>query len=137
MLEATSPKDPSVMAKHETKFQHLARRVLDGLAPMHPNAEVKNVERTLAELNEAPPFPSVPLIVITGGKPALAWATAREALIARAAHQKELVALSSLGRQVVAVKSGHFPQFSEPEVVISAVAEAVKTSVQPTAFGGG
>jgi hypothetical protein len=55
----------------------------------------------------------------------MAWATKPELLAARAAHQRELATLSPLGRQLPANSSGHFPQFSEPDLVVAAVLELV------------
>lgn len=124
MLEATSPKDAVVLARYETPFQRFARGALDVLVPRDRNAESRHVDSTVSELKNAAAFPAIPLTVVTGGKPAMAWATAPEALAARAAHQRELVSLSPYGKQVIASSSGHFPQFTQPELVISTIREA-------------
>jgi pimeloyl-ACP methyl ester carboxylesterase len=38
-------------------------------------------------------------------------------------HQQELARLSPLGEQVIAHRSSHFPQLTEPELVLSVIAE--------------
>ena len=124
LLDATAPQDVAVLAQHENALQRGLRAVLDRCSPPDANAEVRHVAASVAQLSAAPPFPGIPLTVVTGGKPAMAWATPAAARAARAAHQRELAALSPLGRQVVAVRSGHFPQFSEPALVVDAIRDA-------------
>jgi pimeloyl-ACP methyl ester carboxylesterase len=129
MLEATAPDDVEILPAYESRIQRLLAKLADRLFPRNPNAETLHAKTTVAELNAAPPFPAVPLVVVTGGKPAMAWLTASEALAARAAHQRGLVQLSPVGRHVMAEKSGHFPQFTEPDVVVAAVKEAIERAV--------
>ncbi|RJF97905.1 alpha/beta fold hydrolase [Noviherbaspirillum saxi] len=135
MLEATSPQDVAILPKYETRLQRLANSILNFLQPQDPHAETLHVTATVAELQRAPAFPSIPMTVISGGKPAMAWATAPQALAARAQHQKELVSLSPFGKQVIVHSSGHFPQFTEPQLVISTIRDAVElgaAKVAPT-----
>lgn len=127
-VEATSPKDVEILARHENAVQRFIRTMLDKISPSNPNAEVQHVRTSVSEILRAPPFPAIPLIVVTGGKPAMAWATAPAALAARAAHQKELACLSPRGKQIIAARSGHFPQFTEPGLVVAAVREAVEAA---------
>jgi pimeloyl-ACP methyl ester carboxylesterase len=128
LVEASAPKDVLVLRKRETTLQRFLGRVARKIAPPHPYAETEQVEASVSELQAAPPFPHVPLIVIAGAKPALSCVTAREAVALRAEHQKELAKLSPLGKYVVARRSGHFPQLTEPEVVVAAVEEASRPS---------
>ena len=120
-LEATAPEDPAAMAAFESPFQRGVKRVLDRLSPLPPAAETNHVARTVDEIAAAPPFPPVPLTVVTGASHAMAWATPAEARASRARHQLALAGLSPRGRQIIASRSGHFPQFSEPELVVEAV----------------
>ncbi len=124
MIEASTVADVDTLPAMETRFQKFAARLAERLFPPDANGETQHVKATAAEIRSAPPFPPVPLRVITGTKPAMGWATAENAIAARRAHQRQLASLSPLGRQVLAMKSGHFPQFSEPDVVIAAVKEA-------------
>lgn len=83
--------------------------------------EIDSVAETVRQIQTAPPFPDVPLVVVTGGKrmplvPAAAFAAHQEA-------QRGRVVLSPQGRQVMAAGSGHFPQLQEPAVVVAAIRE--------------
>lgn len=121
LLEATSPDDPEQLARHENLVQRTLRRVFDTLSPQSPLMEIKQIPAIVGALRAAPVFPPVPLKVVTGTRPAMAWATSREALRIRAENQRRLVELSPLGCQIQANRSGHFPQMSEPDLVISAI----------------
>lgn len=126
LIEAASSRDVAGLSTHDTAIQRALAFLLRKIAPPHPNAEAEQVARSVAELHSAPAFPPVPLTVITGSRPAMAWATAARALALRAEHQKELAGLSPLGRQVLAARSGHFPQFTEPQLVITAIEAAAR-----------
>ncbi|MHA6494400.1 alpha/beta fold hydrolase [Pseudomonas borbori] len=128
MLDATAPEDVAVLARYENALQRLIKKGMERLSPPNPNAESQHLASTVQQLQSAPPFPAIPLTVITGGKPAMQWATAAKALAARSAHQRALVTLSPMGKQIIATRSGHFPQFSEPEVVIAAIEQALRSS---------
>ncbi|WNG36464.1 alpha/beta hydrolase [Archangium violaceum] len=121
LLDATAPEDVRVMAKHQNGFQRFAQRTLDTIFGKDEFGETEHVSRTVDLIQRAGPFPDVPLVVVTGGKPAMAWATPAQALAARAEHQRALAALSPQGKQLIASRSGHFPQLTEPEVVVEAV----------------
>jgi pimeloyl-ACP methyl ester carboxylesterase len=136
LIEATAPGDISVLAEHENGIQRFFRLITENLFPPSPLEESQQVHSTIAELKIAPLFPAVPLTVITGGKPAMAWATAPEALAAREANQKGLVSLSPFGKQIVAPLSGHFPQFTEPHLVVAAIKEAANNSFKPEPLRG-
>ncbi|WP_309893482.1 alpha/beta hydrolase [Archangium sp.] len=121
LIEATAPEDVSVMASHRSGFQRLAQRTLDAVFGRDEFGEVEHVSRTVDLIQRVGPFPDVPLVVVTGGRPTMAWATSAQALTARAEHQRRLAALSPQGKQLIASRSGHFPQLTEPEVVVDAV----------------
>jgi len=95
--------------------------LFDAIFSKDENGEVNFVPETIAQINSAGPFPDIPLVVVSGGKrpPALLMST--EAFEHRAKNQKSLVALSQYGEQVIASKSGHFPQFAEPELVVKVI----------------
>lgn len=129
MLEASTAADIESLPAFETRPQRFIARLAERIFPSNPNAEALHADASAHELRHAPPFPQLPLIVITGARPAMAWATRPEALAARARHQQQLAALSPLGRQVIAARSGHFPQFTEPGLVVSAVKEAIDAAL--------
>lgn len=123
LLEASAPEDLTALKVHENALQKGLAWLMRKLVPPQRWHETEHTQRSAAELAAAPPFPPVPLRVVTGTQPAMAWATRPELLAARAAHQRGLAALSPLGRQVLAEKSGHFPQFSQPDLVVATVLE--------------
>jgi pimeloyl-ACP methyl ester carboxylesterase len=125
MLDATAPEDVSVLAVLENRLQRFIRRAADKIFGKNPSDETEHLPETLAQIEQAGAFPPIPLIAVTGVKPAMAWATPAGALAARAAHQRRLVALSPRGKQVIAQRSGHFPQFTEPHLVVEAIREAL------------
>ena len=86
--------------------------------------EVANVAETVRQIRTAPPFPDVPLVVVTGGKrmrmvPDAAFANHQDA-------QRKRAALAPRGRQIIAESSGHFPQLHDPEVVTVAIRDVVE-----------
>jgi pimeloyl-ACP methyl ester carboxylesterase len=131
LLEATAPEDLTALKAHENAVQQGLAWLMRRLVPPQRWHETEHTARSAAELAAAPPFPPVPLRVVTGTQPAMAWATRPALLQARAAHQRGLAALSPLGRQVVAEKSGHFPQFSEPDLVVATVLELLDARPGP------
>ncbi|WP_433945199.1 alpha/beta fold hydrolase [Paenibacillus sp. SN-8-1] len=85
--------------------------------------EVNYVEETARQIAEAGPFPKIPLFVVSGGKkPPMMPASVFEI---RQKNQLDLVRLSHQGRHILAASSGHFPQFSEPELVKRVISECI------------
>jgi pimeloyl-ACP methyl ester carboxylesterase len=121
MLEATHPRDHEVLRMDEAHLLRSLRKVLslpENLFADNLHSEVEAVGHVVQEIGSAGPFPDVPVAVITGGMPPPRWIMPPEALQARLAHQRELAALSSRGEHVMAKRSGHFPQLSEPQLVL-------------------
>jgi pimeloyl-ACP methyl ester carboxylesterase len=83
------------------------------------------VGETVREIEAAGPFPDVPLVVVTGGKAPPAWMMSPAAVGARRAHQQDLARMSPQGEQVIAQGSGHFPQLTEPQLVLDVLAQLV------------
>ena len=80
---------------------------------------------TAAEIEQAGPFPEVPLTVVSGGKTPPRLTTRPEQVRRHGARQLELVGLSALGTHAVAPASGHFPQITDPDIVVRAVGEVL------------
>lgn len=133
-LDAAAPEDASIMAAHRGRTQRALQRALDAVFGKDALGEAAHVDRTVTLIAEAGPFPDIPLVVVTGARPALSWLTPASARAARAEHQRRLAALSPRGRQLVASRSGHFPQVTEPDVVVRAVREA-GSAVRPAPTG--
>ena len=124
MLEATHPRDHEVLRMDEGHLARSLQKVLqlpDWLFRENLRSEVEAVGHVVREVDGAGPFPDVPITVITGGMPPPKWIMPPEALEARLAHQRELARLSRRSEHVLAQKSGHFPQISEPELVLDAL----------------
>lgn len=123
--EAANPPTPGSIARAVESI----RGVLDRLRGRAQGLdEMDNVAETLRQIGAAPAFPDVPLVVVTGGK--------RMPMVPEAAFQAHLraqadrAALSPQGRQVVAARSGHFPQLQEPEIVVAAIRDVVERAGQ-------
>ncbi|MBT2291391.1 hypothetical protein J7E73_20150 [Paenibacillus albidus] len=52
----------------------------------------------------------------------------KHALEIRSKNQLDLVQLSKHGKQVLATRSGHFPQFTEPELVIQTIRDCIHST---------
>ena len=127
-LESTHPSDYEMLKKHEPELVRALGKLLTlPQVFFRPNVhgELAGVEETAREIEAAGPFPPVPLRVVTGGLTPKAWLMSPGAIGAKRAHQQELVRLSPLGEQVIAQKSGHFPQMTEPGLVLRVLAELV------------
>jgi pimeloyl-ACP methyl ester carboxylesterase len=83
--------------------------------------EVNHVLTTTKQIQEARTFPNIPVTVIAGTKPAFGWIMPRKIKEERLNNQKELVNLTDKGRLILARKSGHFPQLTEPAVVVAEI----------------
>ena len=96
---------------------------LDRIRGRYGLSEVDVIGETVRQIHDAPPFPAVPLVVITGGR--RMRMVPQPAFEAHQAAQRRRIALSPDGRQVIATGSGHFPHLHEPEIVIEAIRDLV------------
>jgi pimeloyl-ACP methyl ester carboxylesterase len=128
-LEATHPRDREVLQSHETHLGRALSKVLSlpqWLFRDNLHSEIDAISHTVEEVTSAGPFPPVPVTVVTGGSDPPKWLMSLPALEARRQHQRDLARLSPRGEHVVAAKSGHFPQLSEPQVVIEALRRLIE-----------
>lgn len=123
MLDATAPQDPALVQAHLTAVQKLWMRISGRLFAHDALHETAQAGHTVRQLAEAGPFPDVPLAVVTGGRPVPSWQMPLAVREGRREHQRLLAGLSPRGRQVLAEGSRHFPQFSEPQLVLRVVRE--------------
>ena len=122
-LEAAAPEDSTLVDEHGTGFQRSAQRMVDAVFGRDQLGEAACVPKTVELIARAGAFPPVPVVVVSGGKPARSVpAAVRDA---RARNQAGLVGLSPLGEHLVAHKSGHFPQMNEPGLVSEAIRSVV------------
>ncbi|UQZ34087.1 alpha/beta hydrolase [Paenibacillus sp. PK3_47] len=125
LLEASHPQDLLINDTQNGFIRTLNRllRTVDRLSPHKKWGEVNFVEDTVRQIGEAGPFPDIPLVVVAGSKkPPM---MPEQAYRLRTAHQQDFLQLSSQSRLITASRSGHFPQLSEPEIVIQAVKECL------------
>ena len=120
-LEATAPDDVLNTRRYRSRLQRMVAGLLDRFSPPDPNDEISNELETVAEIGEAPVFPGIPVTVISGGKELPRWVASAEALRERERNQQALAQLSPLGERVIAKGSAHFPQMSEPWLVLQAL----------------
>lgn len=125
-LEAAAPEDIRANTMAKPKLLSFLQAALDRIAGLDPTSERGCSAQTLFEMDNAGPFPDVPVTVISAGKQPPRFLAGSEALRARRTGQEELVALGSPGRHVVATKSGHFPQFSEPDLVSNEIRTLIR-----------
>lgn len=127
-LEATHPRDHEGLARHESQLMQALGKVLalpQRMFSDNLHSEIEAVRRTVREIAAAGSFPRVPIAVLSGAKGPPKWLASAGAAQARAGHQRELAQLSPLSEHVVASGSGHFPQLSEPGLVLQVLARLV------------
>ncbi|WP_255314128.1 alpha/beta fold hydrolase [Bacillus sp. FJAT-26390] len=125
-LESSHPKDIS-LDEHQGKIVKTINKILsmfDSLSSHKQFNEVHFVKKTAEQIHAIDHFPHIPIYVITGGKENRMMP--EEVRKKRINHQLELLALSSNSMHITAEKSGHFPQFSEPKVVIDTIKDCVR-----------
>jgi pimeloyl-ACP methyl ester carboxylesterase len=130
-LESTHPEDREALHKHEAHMvQALGKLLAVPEVFFRPNVqrELACVEDTAREIASAGPFPDIPVRVITGGLTPRGAQMSPGALGARRANQQALARLSPRAEQVVAQKSGHFPQLSEPDLVLQVLADLISAT---------
>jgi pimeloyl-ACP methyl ester carboxylesterase len=128
-LEATHPRDHEVLQSDQAQVSRTLSRVFsvdEAEFGANLRAELQAAAETVEEIESAGPFPPVPVAVLTGGTDPPKWLLSAEAAQARRAHQEALSRLSPHGEQLIAQRSGHFPQRSEPELVLQVLERLVE-----------
>lgn len=128
-LEATAPDDVLLTKQHQTGPQRWINGLLGLFSKPDPNGEVTHEATTVAQLGAAPAFPNIPVKVLSGGKIPPGWMASPQAQRLRARHQQALAALSPQGEHIIAPGSGHFPQMSEPQLVIDVIARVLAATL--------
>jgi pimeloyl-ACP methyl ester carboxylesterase len=123
LVEAAHPDDRS-MAALQPGWLRAVSSVLGVGNPFRPDrayGETRWVDRTCRQIDHAPPFPDVPLVVVSAARRPPSRLMPDEVADVRSANQEALASLSPTSRHIHAAGSGHFPQLSEPNVVVDAV----------------
>ena len=129
LVEPTHPRDRERLKGHEGRLAQVLSRVLSvpqKLLRANLDSEMDWIDAAAREVEAAGPFPPVPLAVVSGGQEPPRWLMSPEALRAKRANQKALAALSPRGRQVIARRSGHFPQLTQPQLVLDVLREVAR-----------
>jgi len=109
----------AAMEAHKGAIARLVEKVGGSLFGQDPMGEMAHVAQSVAQIGSAPPFPDVPLAVVSGARPIMAWLTPSAAVQARAEHQRRMAALSPRGKHIIAARS------SAPGVVLNAVRDVI------------
>ncbi|MGE6489225.1 alpha/beta fold hydrolase [Paenisporosarcina sp. NPDC076898] len=125
-LESSHPKDLSLNQYQGKSVRAINKMftLFDSLSPHKQFIEVHFVKETVNQIQQLDAFPEIPVIVITGGKENRMMP--KDIRKKRLANQLELLTISKNSRHIIAEKSGHFPQLTEPSVVIEAIKDCVK-----------
>ena len=127
-VEGTHPDEKAAQSKFKAPV--VLRLISEGLKGIekifdrYKYSEDETYAETVAELEKHPYFPAVPVRVLSGMQKMPL--VPQESFLTHLECQKKLLTLSPLSRQVLAQKSGHFPQITEPELVIEVVEEVLE-----------
>lgn len=133
-LESAHPEDRELLQKNEEQMVHALGKLLtvpEAFLRDNVERELAGVDDTAREIASAGAFPEIPVRVVTGGLTPRGAMLSPAAVAAKRANQQALARLSPLGEQVIAHKSGHFPQLSEPGLVLDVLRELVSQVATP------
>lgn len=127
-VEAAHPDEKELQARFKPplplRLVNGALRACETVLDRYRYSEDECLAETVRQIAAAGDFPLVPLTVISGGK--------KMPLVPRASFdlhlrcQEKLAALTPDALRVMAAQSGHFPQFTEAELVADAIGGAVR-----------
>ena len=123
LVEATHPDDRAI-AGLQARWIRALDAVLGIGNPLRRGRgfdETRWVDRTCRQIEQAPPFPDLPLAVVTAARPPPSRRMPVEAADVRWTNQEALLALAPDNRHFHAAGSSHYPQLSEPSVIVDAV----------------
>jgi pimeloyl-ACP methyl ester carboxylesterase len=129
LLESLHAEDRESVKGHRKRLTAALSRQLEVPAEQlvaNLGDETAQVDASAAEVDGAGSFPPVPLVVVTGAKAPPRWLVADAAVRRKRTRQKQLATLSPLGMHVVARRSGHFPQLTQPRLVLDAIRSVVR-----------
>ena len=92
---------------------------LDLLFDKYQHSEDDAMAQSIAQLENAGPFPDVPLSIISGGRKMPMQPQGSFQAHQRA--QQKLLALSAQSEHCLAQRSGHFPHLTEPDFVLKVI----------------
>ena len=123
LVEATHPDDD--IDERRLRFLPRSYRPAGSRRGARRVDQLHFLGETAREIENAGPFPDLPLTVVSGSRTPHRWSMSPQQIRTHVARQKQLVTLSPRGAHVVAPASGHFPQVTDHETVSRAVSELV------------
>jgi len=99
-------------------------KVIDRVFGRFKNSEDECIETSIAQIKAAASFPDIPIAVVSGQKKMPFMPD--KAYQLHQSYQQKLLSLSPKSKQYSCCNSCHFPQISEPDKVITAIAETTK-----------
>ncbi|MDQ0972378.1 pimeloyl-ACP methyl ester carboxylesterase [Neobacillus niacini] len=125
-LESSHPRDLSLNEYQGRTVKAINKvfTMFDSLSSHKQFNEVNFVKETVNQIYQLDDFPEIPVYVITGGQENRMMP--EEVRKKRLENQLELLSLSRNSKHIVAENSGHFPQLSEPMVVIDTIRDCIK-----------
>lgn len=127
LLESSHPDDVQIQQMQGPVIRSINRvlGVFDAFFPYRKWDETNYVNRTIDQIAQSGPFPDVPLYVITGSrKPPM---TPKHIFEIRRKHQYNLARLNSQGKHIFALRSGHFPQLTDPDIVLKTIRQCLQS----------
>jgi len=125
-IESSHPND-MILNQYQGKGVKIINKLFsmfDSFSSYKKYNEENFVQKTIDQINRMDSFPEIPVYVITGFKENRMMP--KEARKIRIQNQMELLSLSNNSKQIIAKNSGHFPQLTEPNVVIEAIKECAE-----------
>jgi pimeloyl-ACP methyl ester carboxylesterase len=127
LVESAHPDDDALERRLRFLPPRLAAAMtagaLRGTARVH--SEHRYHAQTAAAIRTAGPFPDIRLAVVTGERVPSKLTTAQPQAERHDRRQLDLVALSPQGTRLLAPHSGHFPQITDPDVVVRATRQVL------------
>jgi len=122
-VDAPHPLEISEQKKHKPPYILLAInegiKSIEKLFDKLKYSEDECIEDTVHQIQKAGPFPNIPLAVVSGAKKMPF--VPKKAFDVHLYYQSELLKLSDRSKHYLCNESGHFPQVTEPEILISAI----------------
>jgi pimeloyl-ACP methyl ester carboxylesterase len=128
LVDATHPDEPK--KQNELQPHNFVVAINDWLKSIertfdhYKYSEEETIDETINQVNQAGSFPQIPLAVVSGTKK-MPFVPEKNFEI-HLRFQKELTTLSSTSKHYAAEGSGHFPQITEPEIVLAAIKDVVE-----------
>lgn len=130
-VDASNPDEIAEQRRLETPF--ILRSINNGIKKLekvfdkYRFSEDEAIEETVTQFKNTAPFPDIPVAVVSGTKKMPF--VPQQAFEIHQRYQTELLGLSTLSKQYICNESGHFPQITEPEKLISAIVETANKIV--------